>query len=273
MFQLETICDEIDLNSIKQLQSSSGWRVWIREITCIIKICGFGDLLHGNREKPMQHAEESDNDYKQRLNPWKIRQLQMLTIVRNRLGALVRDEFEEIETLSLTLEALEQKYKPRGTAAFLRLNHKYKHLTLGDCTSVRDYAGKLFEARDELEELDATCQISEPYFIMRFLEGLGSNYEFFSTVFCQNNRLLPERRGNEVVQRVVPFEEVIQAAEQEECNQKPIDASLSATRPRTVCGHCHKSGHQRERCWYLHPELASKPRERRRRKLVARQQQ
>ena len=94
-------------------------------------------------------------------------------------------------------------------------------MSLDECKGVSDFAEKLREARTELLELDATCEIGEPQFVNKFLTGLGSNFDVFLTSFYQTHSLIPKRDEKiEVVEKAATFEEAVMAAEKEEQSQK-----------------------------------------------------
>jgi hypothetical protein len=201
-------------SSIKKLESTGGWREWIQAITDVIRICGFGDLLKRNKEEPTQRTDESESDLKARIDLWESRQEQIIAFILSQLGVYARSKVKHIKTLCLILETLKQIFKPQNSIAFLELDNEYRGLTLDKCINITDYAEKLTIVRKELEQLDALCYISEPIFVNKFLTGLGSNYDHFSSAFYTTHNLLPERQGDKITKAAVTIDEAVMAAEQ-----------------------------------------------------------
>lgn len=241
--------------AIKPLESSNGWITWERKVKETIRINGFGDLLR--KSPPTQKIDEATDDFEERKEEWEDRQEQMVAFIHSRLTFLPYKLVREEKAISQIMDKLEKAYKPVGSAVFQDLDRKYTTLTLGDCSSVADFAHKLRELHEELLQLDKSIQIGTPNLINKFLTGLGDDYRNFLSIFYQSNRLLPERSGDQVTKAAVTYEEAVMAAEQEELSQKQQTPSvaLAGVRQRPYCQHCHKPGHIKDKCFHLHPEL------------------
>ncbi|KAK5996264.1 Retrovirus-related Pol polyprotein from transposon TNT 1-94 [Cladobotryum mycophilum] len=242
------------------LTSSNGWIDWKEKTINTINICNFGDLLRRNKDRPVQKANETVDEFDNREGLWEDRQVQIIAWIRSRVSASVKPKIQGLETIQKILDELEKHYKPRGSATLLQLDQRYNDITLATCKDVEEFAHNLRTAREDIEALDPSCKIGEPQFILKFLNGLGPAFAFFLTAFDQSHSLLPERdSAGEVTKDAVTFEATVNAALEAERRNGPSreeeKIALVAIRAKMTCSHCHRPGHQKEKCWKLHPEL------------------
>ncbi|KAL7928948.1 hypothetical protein V8C35DRAFT_316905 [Trichoderma chlorosporum] len=258
---------------IAKLVEWSDWFRWEQDVMSVIIIHGFEDLLERDT-RPTIGDDETQIAFDARLELWENRQKQIVTVVSSSLSYFNRDHIKGMTTLSEVMDALNRWFQSYKTLAFSVLYHEYESLTLQDCANVTEYAGKLSEVRANLGELDESCRIGEPFLINKFVTGLGGNYETIPIIFNQKHELLPEREDGKIIKRAITFREAVDAARLQEAIQKPQRANIGVTsmRSREACQHCHKSGHKKERCWFLHPELRAKAVKRRQRKIQTRRQ-
>ncbi|EAA30891.1 hypothetical protein GE21DRAFT_8656 [Neurospora crassa] len=187
----------------------------------------------------------------------------------NRCGTNARAEIEVLPLVDAEpvlrledcLQAIKQRFLPRGSAIFQQLDRNYSLLTLDQCKDVSDFAARLRKARNEIHELDQDCRIGECFFVNKFLSGLTPNYSTFLTAFYQTHRLIPERDNAGIVtQKAVTFNEAVIAAEKEEQSQQLTDKTIPGTFAAVRNGqqqytHYARTRHEKESCWKLHPEL------------------
>ncbi|KAL7952243.1 hypothetical protein V8C34DRAFT_319213 [Trichoderma compactum] len=242
---------------ITKLECWSDWFRWKQDVMNVIIIYGFEDLLKRDTRLTIGD-EETQSAFEARLELWEDRQEQVVAIVSSSLGILVRDHVKDKTTLSEVMDAVNTWFQIYKNLAFRVLYHQYESLTLDDCANVAEYAEKLLE----------------PFFIHKFLSGLGGNYETFLILFHLKHSLIPERQDGKIIKHAVTFEEAVDVAQQYELIKKPRGVNLGATsmRSREACQHYHKPGRLKERCWFLHPELRAEAVKRRRRKIQTRMQ-
>jgi len=154
------------LQNIAKLESTVGWIKFNREMRDYLTMNGFEDLLGRNKDMPNK-GTLTEETYETKKDTWLDKQERACAVVRSRLGYNARKVFAK----------LQKRFRPTGSAVFQQIDRRYHELSFDECKGVSDFAEKLREARTELLELDATCEIGEPQFVNKFLTGLGSNFD------------------------------------------------------------------------------------------------
>jgi hypothetical protein len=256
------------LSKIAVLESPSDYIKWEREITDYLAMNGYIDL-RGRNKSPPTAVGADDTTLPARLELWYTRQERAVGIVMNRCGTNARAEIEALSPVDAEpvlrledcLQAIKQRFLPRGSAIFQQLDRNYSQLTLDQCKDVSDFAARLRKARNEIHELDEDCRIGKCFFVNKFLSGLTPAYSTFLTAFYQTHRLIPERDDTGIVTKeAVTFDEAVIAAEKEEQSQQLADkttagAFVAVRNGQRRCPHCARTGHGKEGCWNLNPEL------------------
>ena len=255
-----TIANSLD--KIARLETPGGFVKWEREIKDFLGMNGFQALLVRDKTRPTQRENEDTATYQDRVERWEDKQERACAVIRHRCGFNAREEIKDSSTVDEILSKLKLRFQPKGSAIFQQLDFNYLDLSLEKCKGISEFAEKLREARNEIQDLDETCKISEPHFVNKFLTGLGPAYSIFLTSFYQTHRLIPERDSKgEITKEAVTFDDAVIAAEKEEQAQQFTERNKEATvllahaqTGTRVCGHCHKTGHLREKCWRLYPD-------------------
>ena len=250
------------LERIAKLEAPSGFVKWERGIKDFLAMNGFQALLTRDKARPAQRGNEETATYDDRIEKWEDKQERACALIRHRCGLNAREEIKNESTVDQMLSKLKLRFQPKGSAIFQQLDFNYLDLSLDKCKGVSEFAEKLREARNEIQDLDKTCKISEPHFVNKFLTGLGPAYSIFLTSFYQTHRLVPERDSDgAITKEAVTFDDAVMAAEKEEQAQqfternKEANVLLAHIQAGTrVCDHCRKRGHLRENCWRLYPD-------------------
>jgi hypothetical protein len=114
----------------------------------------------------------------------------LLNCVRATLGFNARELIKAtpekpFNRLHEVLEAIEDKYKPTGSANYQELDRNYQELSLESCKEVMTFASKLQEANNRLLEIDPNVGHSTPQLVNKFLLGLGNTFSSFRATFYQ----------------------------------------------------------------------------------------
>lgn len=149
------------LSKIAVLKSPSDYIKWEREITDYLTINGYYNI-RGRNKSPPTAVGADDATLPTRLELWYIRQERAVGIVRNRCGTNARAEIDILPLVDAEpvlrqedcLQAIKQRFLPRGSAIFQQLDRNYSQLTLDQCKDVSDFAARLRKARNEIHELD-----------------------------------------------------------------------------------------------------------------------
>jgi len=271
----KTLLGASALLQIDKLEAPSGFTKWDRDIRDYLGMYGYQSLLTRNKESPILTPGADPAAHAQKLEVWEDKQERACAIIRSRCGFNAREEIKDQSTVDNALAKLKARFQPKGSAVFQQLMANYTDLTLEKCKCISQFAEKLREARNEIQELDATCTISEPQFVHQFLTGLSFSYAVFLTSFYQTNHLIPQRSVDGViVKAAVTFDDAVIAAEKEEQAQQFAERAERANQntalisyarsPARQCSHCHKTGHTHKDCWTLHPDQKQSFDERRR---------
>lgn len=79
-----------------------------------------------------------------------------------------------------------------------------------------DFAKKLCKAKNKLLKLDASCKISKPHFIHKFLSSLGPSFDIFYATFSQTHLLLPIKATDRTISTAaMTFDKTVIAAKKE----------------------------------------------------------
>ena len=146
-----------------------------------------------------------------------------------------------------------------------------------------DFAEQLRTLANLFAELGEECKIPSPFLVDKFVNGLGPNFDIFTTAFFQTRSLISIKEDTELgIKSVtaVTLDDVVLAANIEEQKQKsqgetksaflshtettskyPVNPANPAERLMSVayCGHCDKIGHSEKKCFILHTELRKRP--------------
>lgn len=259
------------LQKITKLESPDQYIEWHRQITDFLSTHNYGRLFHALKEAPVKLQSDTEREYANVLEKWEEKQDNACNCVRATLGFNAREIVKPtpdapFNRLHEVLDAIEEHYKPTGSANYQELDRDYHELSLDNCKGVMNFASKLQEANNRLLEINSTLGYNTPQLVNKFLIGLGDNFSAFRTTFYQTHQLIPERDKKGVVKAPgVSWDKTIREAQHFEKNQKAEEqakvALLAAKRrrdDREKCGHCKRPGHIEERCWNLHPELRPK---------------
>lgn len=258
---------------ITKLEHWTDWFRWKEDVMSMAMLCGFEDLLKRD-SKPTIRDRETQRAFEERLEFWEHGQRQAVAIVRCSLGFLLLQRTKDMKTLVEVMDEVDTWFQGYKSLAFRVLNDEYDNLTLEGCASVAEYADNLGELWAKIGQLDKSCKIGKPFLTLKFLRGLGENYETFNALFSINHSLLSEYKDGKLIKRAVTFREAVDAAKLQEwvLKQEQGDPGVTSVRSREACQNCHKPGHQKGGCWFLHPELRTKARNRRRHKIQTRRQ-
>ena len=259
------------LQKITKLESPDQYIEWHREITDFLSTHNYGRLFNALKDPPVKLQSDTEREYSNVLEKWEEKQDNACNCVRSTLGFNAREIVKPItekpfNRLHEVLEAIEEHYKPTGSANYQELDRNYHGLSLENCNGVMNFASKLQEANNQLLGINSTLGYNTPQLVNKFLLGLGDNFSAFRATFYQTHQLIPEmdKKGN-VKAPGVSWDTTIREAQHFEKNQKAeeqVKVALLATKrrrdDREKCGHCKRPGHSEDRCWNLHPELRPK---------------
>jgi hypothetical protein len=261
------------LQKITKLESPDQYVEWHRQITDFLSTHNYGRLFNALKEPPLKLQSDTEREYANILEKWEEKQDNACNCVRATLGFNARELIkatpeEPFNRLHEVLEAIEDKYKPTGSANYQELDRNYQELSLEGCKEVMTFASKLQEANNRLLEIDPNVGHSTPQLVNKFLLGLGNTFSSFRATFYQTHNLLPEKDKSGAVKTPgVSWDTTIREAQHFEKNLKTeeqVKVALLATKRRREefqgrkCGHCKKPGHNENECWILHPKLRPK---------------
>lgn len=259
------------LHKITKLESPDQYIEWHRQITDFLSTHNYGRLFNALKEPPVKLQSDTEREYANVLEKWEEKQDNACNCVRATLGFNAREIVKAIHEkpfnrLHKVLEAIEEHYKPTGSANYQELDRDYHELSLESCNGVMIFASKLQEANNRLLEINPALGYNTPQLVNKFLIGLGDSFSAFRTTFYQTHQLIPEMDKKGVVKTPgVSLDRTIREAQHFEKNQKAEEqtkvAMLATKRrrdDREKCDHCKRPGHRKDRCWSLHPELRPK---------------
>jgi transposase InsO family protein len=258
------------IQSVPKLGSPDDWIDWKRSLQNALDMVGYGDLLDDHKERPTARQEESRGDLEARIDRWTQRQRKACAGIKHTLTYNALQEVENVKEAAKILQILAKIYQPRSSAMFNDLQTRFDSLRLSDCKDISEYASQLRELHNKIQSLDKTSQIGSPQLIMRFLNGLGPEYNTFKTAFQQTHSILPVRDDDDperIITHACDITTVVAGAQEEECSQKSqrqesaLYAGLGKRKHKTQgqrnvpqCTHCGKRWHTEDRCWDKHPE-------------------
>jgi len=260
------------LQSIVKLESPDQYVEWHRQITDFLSTHNYGRLLNTLKEPPTKLQSDTEREYANVLDKWEEKQDNACNCVHATLGFNARETVKAtaekpFNCLHEVLEAIEEHYKPTGSANYQELDRNYHESSLENSKSVMNFASKLQEINNRLLEIDPTVGHSTPQLVNKFLLGLGDSFSAFRTTFYQTHRLLPEKdKSGQVKTPGVSWNTTIHEAEPSVKNKKTEEQTKGAflgkrrreEDQRERCEHCQKPGHDKDGCWGLHPELRPK---------------
>jgi len=262
------------VQQIELLEGPNNWLRWERQMTEFLGFSGFARYLAGRPDavEPREVEGESAKEKATRRETWEQNQDKAIWTILSRCGAnakavLEGGEGEQMVTrVAAAFELLRARFRPTGSAVFQNLHQEYKNITLDTCKgTVSDFAERLRKAKSELEALDTSVKIAEPFFVDHFLSGLNNNYATFLATFHQTHSLIAKRKAdNSIETAAVSFEEAVQAAERFEQGLKnhlqtkdfALIAQIPGQRKRKgPCSFCKHQGHEVNDCYKKFPHL------------------
>ncbi|CAK7275416.1 hypothetical protein SEPCBS119000_006682 [Sporothrix epigloea] len=212
------------LTAIPVLENSTQWFPWIKKVTIYLKMHGYDDLLHRDKDQPELEPGERQQAYSKRLREWEKLQVKACACVSDRLGVSASGLIEDDpENVGRRLDKLRARYQPQGATVYNNLFRRYVFMRLSSCTGVNDYAQKLRQAREEIQGIDKSITICDSMFLQQFVIGLGPEYGTFLSAFQQNHSLYPIRDVNNpdiITKPAITFEALVMLVEREEQLQK-----------------------------------------------------
>ncbi|KAH7119208.1 hypothetical protein EDB81DRAFT_631188, partial [Dactylonectria macrodidyma] len=138
------------LQKITKLESPDQYIQWHREITDFLSTHNYGRLFNALKEPPVKLRSDTEREYANVLEKWEEKQDNACNCVRATLGFNAREIVKPItekpfNRLHEVLEAIEEHYKPTGSANYQELDRNYHELSLENCKGVMNFASKLQE--------------------------------------------------------------------------------------------------------------------------------
>ncbi|KAH7112415.1 hypothetical protein EDB81DRAFT_622546, partial [Dactylonectria macrodidyma] len=138
------------LQKITKLESPDQYIEWHREITDFLSTHNYGRLFNALKEPPAKLQSDTEREYANVLEKWEEKQDNACNCVRATLGFNAREIVKPMtekpfNRLHEVLEAIEEHYKPTGSANYQELDRNYHELSLENCNGVMNFASKLQE--------------------------------------------------------------------------------------------------------------------------------
>ena len=276
------MAEELIGADFEKLESSLGWSDWKQNIEFFLTMNGLGILLPGEPEadgpepslvygsessttdKDEDEASQREKLIFQAKEKWRCSQQRGTALIRQNVGYRPRCAIENLSTVSETLKVLERDYTPNVNDVFEVLYDAFYALSLKDCDSIGQYGSKLLELRDRMAKLDKEANLSEPFLIRHFLNGLGDEYSVFRGLWLRNKALLKDS-----TREPITLIETISYAEGEESRLRATNkTTYLANQTRKHClwneghtkrySHCKRVENTVPECWRRYPELRIK---------------
>lgn len=257
-----------NLELIPTLDSPNDWIRWERQVTELLGFSGYGRYLEkGSNCNGITAIEnETDKEKTLRQETWENNQDKALWYMKARCGANAKELLVGKTTVASGMAALRERFRPTGSAVFQNLHQAYRMLTLANCKGrISVFAERLRTAKAELESLDSSVAIAEPFFVDHFLSGLTPEYSTFLATFHQTHSLIAEKDGNGgTTKAAVTFNQAVTAAERFEQGLQSLDRpreiglvarQSGSLKPGTPCTVCGKAYHTANECWQKYPHL------------------
>lgn len=273
------------VSQIPKLKGTSNFDAWYNGLKGVAKVNGAWKVLTGLTPRP---ENKGSSTYAQDLANWELIQEKMDGIIRLSVETGPLSHIMALEDATSMLKKLEEQYKVRGYTARDIVWRKLTRSDLSDYKSVAEYGEAIKKAKTELAEMG--CDIPSWMITTSFLHGLGETYEEFITMILtvrtKDASGQPQEPELDYVMELLKDRERRHA----ENNDHPTKALKSggkgdnrrgkqqqhseASKEGKSCDYCHSSRHQDGKCWFKHPEQATREwRERNKDKIEKMRQQ
>ncbi|SLM35048.1 Ribonuclease H-like domain [Lasallia pustulata] len=168
----------VSLDKISTLDDSIQWSKWNRDINSFIVLQGLSAAL-----------KDLPTDSKS-LAQWENINEQACIVLQHRISEAGKNSTEHITNARKLKAAIDDFYKPRGSAAFTDFYQRIHNCKLTDHKSVAEFLNELELLNRSLSSLHTTCALTNPQLIQQTLLGLDDSYSNFRMMFNQTHHFI-----------------------------------------------------------------------------------
>ena len=272
----------MSIDTVHKLSSHSDWHKFQRTLKNFLVFNNLYDVVKQpigpTRPSTGSHTRSGgttnadvDQQYTNKRDLWNFKNEKALAVLRQRCSPNGKKIVENHDNFKAALDALENRYKPRGHSAFTEAMKRLRRTTLATCKGIEDFVQQLQEVQNQLTEVKV--ELPEAVLIDHFVENLTSEFDSWITSFFNHHVIVATDGFNQVA----GFDEVVRAATEFEhrnksVSEEPVSALLAGkvqdkytivgdtivsyfTATDPYCTHCKRKGHKKEGCFALFPHL------------------
>ncbi|KAK9769258.1 putative Integrase catalytic domain-containing protein [Seiridium cardinale] len=267
-----------DLDKVEKLDNSFQYPAWLKTVKEKLGMAGLARFLpEGSQAKaPTRSEGEAADIFSARTERWQekneIGRYTILSLLTNNAkNRVASTEKRPVNTVAELWKAITAEFTPKGKVLFSHYMRQWNEASKESCGGITEFSAELRRIQSEMSDLDSKSAWPDSHLIVKFLDGLGPEFDLWITTWEPHNSPINEYGPEETITKAaVTLDEATEAALQFESSEKlrkSANASFMATRAGATllshgvkrkapkCSHCKLIGHEEGGCFVLHPEL------------------
>jgi hypothetical protein len=246
----------------EKLVGRSNYIEWLPEAEIYLKVQGYMPYIKGTISKPNKslyyHKEEdgtivpkSDElaiKFEEKEEAFTYKNSQALAAIQSTISLNNLKRYSDIDTASLLWSTIKKDFSESSLELVARYYKKIITARYNNFKNIDEYISEIQSSAIYLKVLGQ--ELSDSFILVTIYSSLPSSFDsFISRKY--------EAIGNNLAS--IDLDQLISDLISEEARMNLKDLDLEAnkvTKKRgSICTHCNKSGHIRDKCFILHPEL------------------
>ncbi|KAF4615563.1 hypothetical protein G7Y89_g15302 [Cudoniella acicularis] len=242
----------------EKLVGKSNYVEWLIEAKLYLKVNGFMPYIDGSIKEPNKGLYYKSDDspktdelavkYEEKLQDYMTRNSRALAGLQSIISSNNIARFSSISTAKELWDKLKRDFGESSLELVGRYYNKIVNARYSNFKSIDEYISEIQSSAQYLEKLGH--KVSDVFILVTIYNSLPSSFDAFTS-----------RKYEEVGNKLdnINLEKLVSDLIAEEARMNSKDSNLEANKAsinsKPICTHCNKTGHLKNKCWVLHPEL------------------